>query len=212
MKTQDVIINKERLVKTIFDNKSAKCLQDDKNCELLLNFLLKGPMIFEDIKNAFKEVNSEKSDKTIYGYLNKLKKADLVMEAGKRIITYSESHIKTLTLYSRTAKVFYIAIELDEKHMRTIDVHFEVLEKIACQLLNCDQVDENCFKDFYNDFTDKKRIDINKINDISNPEILDLLASFNVRSTKYIIDTLCWILYIGGNPEVYKSLIKCFKK
>ncbi len=63
-------------------------------------------------------VDEKKSDKTIYGYLNKLKKANLVMETGKRIITYSESQIKTLTLYSRTAKVFYIAIDLEvEGHL-----------------------------------------------------------------------------------------------
>ncbi|MHA1212083.1 MAG: hypothetical protein ACTSSH_06445, partial [Candidatus Heimdallarchaeota archaeon] len=121
MKSQDVIINKEKLVKTIYDLNNARCLQDDKNCELLLNFLLKGPMTFQDIKNAFKEVNAEKSDKTVYGYLNRLKKSTLVMEAGKRIITYSESHIKTLTLYSRTAKVFYIAIDMEKDTSKISD-------------------------------------------------------------------------------------------
>ncbi|NHJ85949.1 MAG: hypothetical protein FK734_10840 [Asgard group archaeon] len=209
MKTQDVIINREKLVKTIYDNKSAKCLQDDKNCELLLNFLLVGPMTFEDIKNAFKEVNSEKSDKTIYGYLNKLKKSNLVMEAGKRIITYSESHIKTLTLYSRTAKVFYISLDLDSKKQKP-DLYLDVIGKIITQLIDKKKIDEDNFRTFYDKFTQKKRSDIEKFNNIDNPEILDLLASFDVRATKYVIDTLCWLSFIGDNPEVYESFIKCF--
>jgi len=214
METQDVIINKEKLVKTIYDLGSVKCLQDDKNCELLLNFLLNDPMTFEDIKEAFKTVNAQKSDKTIYGYLNRLKKAHLVMEAGKRIITYSESHIKTLTLYSRTAKVFYIALDLsgDEKEKDRVDDYFIVIGRITCQLLNFKKFDEACFRKFYDDTTQKKRIDIEKINSISNPEILDLVATFDVRATKYVLDTVCWLAYIGEHPEIYQEMTKCFTK
>jgi len=213
MEMQDVIINKEKLVKTIYDLGSVKCLQDDKNCELLLNFLLNGPLTFEDIKDAFKSVNAKKSDKTIYGYLNRLKKAHLVMEAGKRIITYSESHIKTLTLYSRTAKVFYIALDLsgDEEEDK-VDDYFTVIGRITCQLLNFKKFDEARFRKFYDETTQKKRIDIEKINDISNPEILDLVATFDVRATKYVLDSVCWLAFIGENPEVYQEMIKCFTK
>ncbi|MBK5113803.1 MAG: hypothetical protein KGD59_07820 [Candidatus Heimdallarchaeota archaeon] len=213
METQDVIINKEKLVKTIYDLDSVKCLQDDKNCELLLNFLLDGPLTFEDIKDAFKTVNAQKSDKTIYGYLNRLKKANLVMEAGKRIITYSESHIKTLTLYSRTAKVFYIALDLsgDENEDKSDD-YFNVIGRITCQLLNFKKFDEACFRKIYSEITKKKRIDIEEINNINNPEILDLVATFDVRATKYILDTVCWLAYVGGHPEIYQEMIKCFSK
>jgi hypothetical protein len=213
METQDVIINKEKLVKTIYDLDSVKCLQDDKNCELLLNFLLDSPLTFEDIKEAFKIVNAQKSDKTIYGYLNRLKKANLVMEAGKRIITYSESHIKTLTLYSRTAKVFYIALDLsgDAKEDKS-DEYFKVIGRITCQLLNFKKFDEACFRKIYSEITKKKRIDIEKINSINNPEILDLVATFDVRATKYILDTVCWFAYVGEHPEIYQEMIKCFSK
>jgi len=212
METQDVIINKEKLVKTISDLGSAKCLQDDKNCELLLNFLLNDPMTFEDIKGAFKEVNAQKSDKTIYGYLNRLKKSHLVMEAGKRIITYYESHIKTLTLYSRTAKVFYIALDLSGDEEDKADDYFTVIGRITCQLLNFKKFDEACFRKFYDETTQKKRIDIEKINNISNPEILDLVATFDVRATKYVLDTVCWLAYIGEHPEIYQEMTKCFTK
>ncbi|NHJ32170.1 MAG: hypothetical protein FK732_04855 [Asgard group archaeon] len=213
MKSQDVIINKEKLVKTIYDLESVKCLQDDKNCELLLNFLLSGPLTFENIKEAFREVNAQKSDKTIYGYLNRLKKANLVMEAGKRIITFSESHIKTLTLYSRTAKVFYIALDLSgEEEEDKVDDYFTVIGRITCQLLKYKKFDEDCFRKFYNEATQKKRIDIEKINNIDNPEILDLVATFDVRATKYVLDTVCWLSYIGEHPEIYQEMIKCFSK
>ncbi|MFW9923484.1 MAG: hypothetical protein ACFFDW_09405, partial [Candidatus Thorarchaeota archaeon] len=174
MKVQDVIVNKEKLVKTIYDMESAKCLQDDKNCQLLLTFLLEGPMTFDDIKQAFKDVQAEKSDKTIYGYLNKLKKSDLVMETGKRIITFSESQIKTLTLYAKTAKVFYIAIDIEKAKK---EKYFELTSKLLCNFLGYKQVDEDCFRKIYEKYIEKKRLDVSKINDIDNPELIELLSS-----------------------------------
>ncbi len=209
MKLQDVIINKEKIVKTIYDTQSAKCLSDDKNCQLLLSFLLSGPMTFEDLKQAFKSVQSEKSDKTIYGYLNKLKKADLVMETGKRFITYSESHIKTLALYSRTAKVFYIAIDIDEKKS---SVYFELVGALLCEILGYEEFDENCFKKIYEEFKDEKRSEISKINEITNPKIMKLLASPDVLGAKYVIDTMMMFAFIGKQKNLNDEFLKCFKK
>lgn len=209
MKTQDVIINKEKIVKTIFDKKSAKCLSDDKNCQLLLSFLLTGPMTFEDLKQAFKSVQAEKSDKTIYGYLNKLKKANLVMETGKRIITFSESKIKTLTLYSRTAKVFYIAIDIDEKKS---GVYFKLIGALVCEILGYEEFDEICFKKIYEEFVNDKRREISKINDITDPEIMKLLASPDVLGAKYVIDTMMMFAYIGKKKNLNDEFLKCFKK
>jgi len=209
MKTQDVIINKEKIVKTIFDQSSAKCLSDDKNCQLLLSFLLAGPMTFDDLKQAFKSVQSEKSDKTIYGYLNKLKKAELVMETGKRIITLSESQIKTLTLYSRTAKVFYIAIDINEKKS---NLYFKLVGTLVCEILGYEEFDEMCFKKIYEEFVDEKRREISKINEISNPEITNLLTSPDVLGAKYVIDTMMMFAYIGNKENLNAEFLKCFKK
>ena len=211
MLVQNVIINKEKLVKRIDNLDDAKCLQEDKNCELLLNFLIEGPMTFSDIKNAFKEINAKKSDKTIYGYLNRLKKADLVMEAGKRIITYSDSNIKSVTLYSRTARIFYIAIDIRDDRKMGED-YVKLLAQMTCQLMNYSSYDESCFSKYYEEFTKKKRIDVERINNIENPQILNIMASFDLRETKYIIDILCWLLFICDNPNVFTDLIKCFKK
>ncbi|MHA1243601.1 MAG: hypothetical protein ACTSPK_05535 [Candidatus Heimdallarchaeota archaeon] len=211
MSIQDVIIIEEKLVKRINKIENAKCLTDDKNCELLLDFLLEGPMTFEDIKNTFVKVDEKKSDKTIYGYLNKLKKADLVMETGKRIITYSESQIKTLTLYSRTAKVFYIAIDLEVEGQENIsDNYFEVLSKLICEMMGIEKLDKKCFKKIYDEFIIKRRMDIEKLNEIKNPEILNLLATFDSRGTQFVIDSLMWLTYINDKKELYDEMRKCF--
>ncbi len=211
MSIQDVIIIEEKFVKRINKIENAKCLTDDKNCELLLDFLLEGPMTFEDIKNTFVKVDEKKSDKTIYGYLNKLKKADLVMETGKRIITYSESQIKTLTLYSRTAKVFYIAIDLEVEGQENIsDNYFEVLSKLICEMMGIEKLDKKCFKKIYDEFIIKRRMDIEKLNEIKNPEILNLLATFDSRGTQFVIDSLMWLTYINDKKELYDEMRKCF--
>jgi len=168
-------------------------------------------MTFEDIKNTFVKVDEKKSDKTIYGYLNKLKKADLVMETGKRIITYSESQIKTLTLYSRTAKVFYIAIDLEVEGQENIsDNYFEVLSKLICEMMGIEKLDKKCFKKIYDEFIIKRRMDIEKLNEIKNPEILNLLATFDSRGTQFVIDSLMWLTYINDKKELYDEMRKCF--
>ena len=211
MSIQDVIIIEEKFVKRINKIENAKCLTDDKNCELLLDFLLEGPMTFEDIKKTFVKVDEKKSDKTIYGYLNKLKKADLVMETGKRIITYSESQIKTLTLYSRTAKVFYIAIDLEVEGQESIsDNYFEVLSKLICEMMGIENLDKKCFKKIYDEFIVKRRMDIEKLNEIKNPEILNLLATFDSRGTQFVIDSLMWLTYINDKKELYDEMRNCF--
>ncbi|MHA1213120.1 MAG: hypothetical protein ACTSSH_11735, partial [Candidatus Heimdallarchaeota archaeon] len=125
---------------------------------------------------------------------------------------YSESHIKTLTLYSRTAKVFYIAIDMEKDTSKISDNYSKAIGQITCMLLNFKSFDEDCFKKFYDEFSAKKRIDVEKINDIESPEIMDDIATLDVRATKYIIDTLCWLSFISEKQDVQKEFNKCFKK
>ncbi|NHJ46474.1 MAG: hypothetical protein FK733_01680 [Asgard group archaeon] len=213
METKDVIFTREKLVKTIYDRDHARCLQDDKNCLFLLNSLLEKPMTFMDIKMAFEEVDATKSDKTIYGYLNKLKKAGLVMEAGKRVISDPEridKRIRDLTLYSRTAKVFYIALESGSETAHH-DSYISIIAKITRILLDRSGVDSNKFQEYYHEFAQQKRGDIEELNKIDDKDILTLLSSFDSRSVKYIIDTICWLTFIGRKEKVHEDLINSFK-
>jgi hypothetical protein len=218
METQDVIFTQARLVKTIYNPEDAKCLQEDKGCSFLLHALLDKPMTFDDIKKAFAEVgkdgkDSTKSDKTIYGYLNKLKKAGLVMEAGKRVISdpgRPDKRIRDLTLYSRTAKVFYIALETHEDKPVKGD-YFTIIAKLTRQLLGAKDIDFDCFGKYYDEFTQQKRKEIEKLNEIDNPIVLDRLSTLDARSAKYIIDTICWLSFIGKKGKVHEELVDCFK-
>jgi DNA-binding PadR family transcriptional regulator len=210
MTKQDVILKREKIVKIVSGAKSYNCLMEDDNCQLLLQFLLKGPMTFDDIKQSFDNVDASKSDKTIYGYLNKLKKAGLVMEAGKRIITVNDSPVKTLTLYSRVAKAFYIDIKTGKKDGLTDD-YLKVIASLTKQILNKESIQEDKFNNLINKVASYRKQTIEAINDLEDIAILDELSQFNVRGTKYILDIISWLSYLGNNEKFVSELLACFK-
>ncbi|MFW9924523.1 MAG: ArsR family transcriptional regulator, partial [Candidatus Thorarchaeota archaeon] len=106
MTYQDIITNKQKLVE-VFEDNNVEGVLDDDNHRYLLHYLNKGPLTVEELRIAFVKSGNEKSDKTIYRYLNKLKKAGLVIEAGKRIFMDEENQIKTQTLFARVAKIIF---------------------------------------------------------------------------------------------------------
>ncbi len=79
---------------------------NDQNLVYTVKFLSKSPMSISDLVQAFKKLDMEKSEKSIYRYLNKLLKLKLVAKAGKRITSIDESDLISETIYLRSAKVF----------------------------------------------------------------------------------------------------------
>ncbi|MBN1330337.1 MAG: helix-turn-helix transcriptional regulator [Candidatus Heimdallarchaeota archaeon] len=105
MQVQDVITYSQMVTKNITDKEIAKYFFDN-DYGILLKFLRTGPKTIKEIEEYYKLEGNEKSDKTIYRYINTLTEAGLVVEAGKRIYTDEEFKNKSLTIYMRTAKVF----------------------------------------------------------------------------------------------------------
>jgi len=106
VEVQDVITYNQKIVSYIKDTEIAQYFYD-KDFGLLLQFLRSGPKTLKEIEDAYKTADNEKSDKTIYRYIKDLTENGLVVEAGKRIFTDEQNKNKTVTIYMRTAKVFF---------------------------------------------------------------------------------------------------------
>ena len=80
MESQDVITYTQPIVKVIEDEKAIDVMKDT-NLIPVLRFLRKGPMTINDLVDIFKKKGDQKSDKTIYRYLQAPVKAKLVAKA-----------------------------------------------------------------------------------------------------------------------------------
>ncbi|MBD3190708.1 MAG: hypothetical protein GF308_08685 [Candidatus Heimdallarchaeota archaeon] len=207
---QDAIVYKEQLIKRIEDPEALNLLEED-NYSDLMDYLLAGPMTFNDIKRAFEEDDNPKSNKTIYGYLHDLRKGGLVMEAGRRVITKENQRMKTLTLYARTARVYYGAIDMEERESLT-KLLFQIFSHLFGTAINMDTKSNDCLKKLYDEFTEQKRHDTGIMNDQANEELWDLLGELSVREAKYVIDIACIFSFIFKKEEFREKLIDCVMK
>ena len=105
METQDLITFKPQIIK-LLDPKTFQIFNDE-NYTAVLSFLrVKSSMTIPDLVEAFKEQGIEKSESTVYRYLQKLIDKNMVTKSGKRITSIKPDEIRSETLYSRTARVF----------------------------------------------------------------------------------------------------------
>lgn len=115
VEVQDVVTYNQKIVTYIKDTEIAEYFYD-KDYGILLQFLRSGPKTLKEIEIAYRAADNEKSDKTIYRYLKDLTEKGLVVEAGKRIFTDEQNKNKTVTIFMRTAKMFY-------DHTKTWKIH-----------------------------------------------------------------------------------------
>ncbi|MHA1759454.1 MAG: ArsR family transcriptional regulator [Candidatus Heimdallarchaeota archaeon] len=213
MAIRDIITNKQKIVQVLSGNEVEELLSDN-NHRNLLHFLFKGPLTVEELEIAFHDSGNEKSDKTIYRYLNKLKKAGLVIEAGKRIFSDQNNQIKTQTLFSRVAKIIFTPISrfdgdknLEKRALEVTNIllkerlgHNKLAES-KCLLTNINQVMEM-----------KKKIVSDIFENIKNPKVLDMVEEFDIHELYPILDYLGWILVSIEQPQVLKDINKCYTK
>ena len=142
-------------VKIIREKDEIKTLYDP-NHGPIIRALRKGPMTVRELEEAYKkeaktkEDLEAKTDKTIYRYLKDLKKANLVVEAGKRV---KIGKTATESLFSRTAEAFVVH-DIDDEHWGC-DEGQALCKTVGLMLgksLGAKSLDEKCMQQFMMDF------------------------------------------------------------
>ena len=129
----DAITYSQPLMKEISDDNAKKAFLDPNLSQILL--ILRDnnkPMTVDELEEAFKAIDQEKSSKTIYRYLKKLEDAELVVQAGKRVYSEDIKKLRTKTLYMRAAKLFFpIRTPYEVKHQKEeiVNIIGKLIEK-----------------------------------------------------------------------------------
>jgi TATA-box binding protein (TBP) (component of TFIID and TFIIIB) len=116
--SKDVIFHHQALFVEITDEETVKLFQN-KNLMSILSLLREEKhLTFREIEirlddkyrkefEGKKDEYKSKSSKSIYRYLKDLENANLIVQSGKRVKSVTGKKIKSETLYSRTAKIFF---------------------------------------------------------------------------------------------------------
>lgn len=189
MDSTDVITFQQEIVK-IIRNKEAVNELEDPNKSYLLSLLQKQPLTLDDIYEKFKANNNSKSIKTIYRYLNQLKKVDLISEAGKRVIS-DKSDIKTETLYlanSKFALIGYFLTDL-ENYKKSIKNNqtYDVLGLLLAKHFGFTRYREEKYEQFLFEIGNYMLDRLKEILETLNPEVMNKLTELDWEETRLVL-------------------------
>lgn len=218
MEYQDFKTIEPKPIKHIYAPRDDNSFRD-QNLLFLRNLLnKKGPLTVKDIVQKFKESKevSEKSDKTIYRYIAKLKDLGMVMQVGKRIYV---DDLKTETLFGVTAKFFLIGTYNTPFHK---NVTGEVLERRKALVEFIGEVLKNqypnkkpyleCLERVLVDLTEKSTEILIKNFESTSLEAIEKLLSLqpHIDEGTYLMDFITWIGLVISRKDLHDEVSKCF--
>lgn len=215
--SEDATPYPQLLMKEITDKETLKLFKD-KNLSSVIEFLRthKGPMTLRELKESFMKIGKEKSDKTIYRYLKKLEDADLVVQAGKRVFPTDKKKMKTQTLYTRTAKIFFPVVEPEEKETPSEEYQQQeekMIEAVGISIgkhMNRKVKSTICLKEFLEKFYCEEASLPRKIIQNAKDEITDLLMDLDWKFIESTVKTISLLTILNDKTDWQEELDKCF--
>ncbi len=205
---QDIITHKQKPVMVITNGKIIEHLRDE-NLALVLKLLRKKQMTLLEITDAFARIGEKKSEKSIYRYLNKLIKANLVIRAGKRISSINEGNLVSETIYSRYASSFIFGVTEKIKEGAIIP-EFDVARLLLKKFFDDKKGCGICFSDLLNTFDIKKdQYFLDLINE-ADDETINLYNSLTIEQIRHVMEVVGWIA-IALTVDIKDKIKKCYK-
>ncbi|HUT80319.1 MAG TPA: ArsR family transcriptional regulator [Candidatus Bathyarchaeia archaeon] len=209
MNVQDIITFKQKPVMVITDENTLNNLRDE-NHTLVLRFLRRKPMTVSEITEAFKTIGKKKSEKSIYRYLNKLIKANLVVRAGKRISSFNEGDLTSKTIYGRYASSFIFGLAEEVKE-GTIITEFEVARLLLKNLFEDKNGCSKCFTKVLNTFDIMKDQQFLSLINEADSETINLYNSLNWEQINRLMEFVGWIA-LSMQIDIREAVNKCYIK
>ena len=199
LESQDLITFKPQIIKML-DSKTFQ-LFTDENFTAVLGFLrIEKSMTIPDLVSAFSKNGLEKSESTVYRYIQKLIKKGLVTKSGKRITSVNPEEIRSETLYSRTARVFVdkssITDDLDEEKESEIDQSCKICDLSAAllaQLFPDKKLDTECFSKIITKIEQSRIKLFTDLVENAEKEVLDEFDDISFEHVKEIINLTGWV-------------------
>jgi hypothetical protein len=208
VKVQDVITYDQKIVKKIYDKDVASYFYD-QDYGLLLRILRTGPKTIKEIEEAYRAEGNEKSDKTLYRYIKTLSEAGLAVEAGKRIYTDEENRNKSVSIYIRTAKVFFDATREKEKdYPEKMQKVFKAYKILLDLLQDNKQFTQECIEGILKKVLEEGEEQAVELIDKADDEIFELLEAYDFTGINQMILNLAWLIMIYKS-DFKKKLMNC---
>ncbi|MCE7743290.1 MAG: hypothetical protein GOP50_12640 [Candidatus Heimdallarchaeota archaeon] len=219
MEYQDFKTLEPKPIKHIFTPRDDTTFRD-QNLLFLRNILNKlGPLTVKDIIKEFKKSKEveEKSDKTIYRYLGKLKDLDMVTQVGKRIYV---DDLKTETLFGVTAKFFLIGTHNTPFHnsasgelLKRREGLTEFIGEVFKHQYGGKTPNLKCLEKILIDLTETSTETL--ISNFENTSLEAIEKLMNVPTDgdegTYLMDFVTWLGLVISKKDLYENLGKCFK-
>ncbi|NPD89310.1 MAG: winged helix-turn-helix transcriptional regulator [Asgard group archaeon] len=211
---QDTIAYQQKAFLVVNTPEAVKCLRDRKIRFRILTLLTDNPMTLSELKNELK-----KSDKTVYRYLNELENAGLVVQAGRRVFKNEKNKFSGQTLYTRSAKVFYDGLIMEEidqwiKDKKTTKHQNKIMNQVSLlvgQLFNNRKGDNKSLWELHKKLIKKRTEFIETFLDNLSEENMSIITSLTYKEVQYIIDTV-GLFALLTEPGWNEELATCFSK
>ncbi|MFX1511741.1 MAG: hypothetical protein ACFFCQ_04080 [Promethearchaeota archaeon] len=211
MHYQDVISKKPIPIKNISpdrDNETFRLLTDP-NYFPIIKALRKRPMTMKELEEEYNKIAEEKkSNKTLYRYLNTLKKAELVIPVGQRVVIGKTA---TETLYGRSAKVFLLHEDYEgwwwsqEGEQLALKINL-----LVSKVLNTEEAPLECLQKFLTQLTTKNRVILDEL--VEKEETAQLFLAEDLDEIVSIAKTVGRLSVLLKEPDMIKHLHACYQK
>ena len=194
MSSKDVITFKQETITFIEDEKRLNLFGDD-NLNLMIKFLIHGPLTISDFRLNFEKIGEKKSDKSIYRYLQQLIKAKLVAKGGKRITTTQEQDLISETLFIRTAQVFILLLPVFNKKAsgEINSPFFDTLFYFIKDLYGKKDSDLTNFRKFMAKLDEEKDKHIVDLFEKADQETLQKINALDRKYITYALNASSWV-------------------
>ena len=195
---------------------SSEQLEQISNHKKLIGELRHKNMTAKEIHQLFYDAEEDKYSitlKTVYKRLEKLEKKGFITVSGHRM---TEGSRQTEKLYSRTANVFFLDINVDksEKDLQEMSEYANKLNIIISELLEKQIVEENLFNDFYLQFStlqDEIMVEILEKTK-TNEQIADIINGLEIKKLSELNNEVSALIIFLRHPEFLEKLQDVYRK
>lgn len=213
MESQDLVTFKPELIKML-DTKMFSTFNDENLTEVLSFLRVASSMTIPDLVLAFKKEGIEKSESTVYRYIQKLIDRDLVTKSGKRISSATPEEIRSETLYSRTARVFVnrsSILNLDDENLAGEQCNMcNLSAQLLLQLFPKSNLSAKCFSEVIGKIEHSRIKLFTQLVENADQVVLDQFDDISFEQVKEIINLTGWIAAIK-TIDLDDEIAKCTK-
>lgn len=203
---QDVISFNQSLYKFIKDQDVLRELKDPLYMPII-KLLREGPKTIKEIEKSYNEMfdddKKKKSDKSIYRYVKHLEKLGLVAVAGQRVMMGRNI---TETLYTRTAKVFYLDHDsMDAEKDEAMLQKSQIIGDLLSSVFDNKKANAKTLTKFYEEFERGKFKQIEKLLEMADEDVIERLSNKHWDGISYLVEVAALFSHLSNISSDFKN-------